>query len=273
MSIFQARQKRIEEIPITNEEIGEKIRDLIKEKKISLGTVAELIGITRPTLNKVLYGDFNTVSFGIIKDILDYLEIDFSIFMGLPSHKEYAKMINEQEKREKQIESMVEDFSKLTERYKILLRNKTNATADITAEYTTDFMLCKLQTTYTIDYINQGGLYPMHTPIEESTGAIYQGLDLMDIDVVVDSYDIHNDNIHIVKGNILFPLVGLSADYSVFEHLNNGGNMEKLEKAYKALRHCMGILGVLDSIEFYILNYLCGYFNSAARYLNKITRD
>lgn len=53
MSIFQEPQKSIEEIPISNEEIGDRIRDLIKKKKKSLGTVAELTGITRPTLNKV----------------------------------------------------------------------------------------------------------------------------------------------------------------------------------------------------------------------------
>jgi len=273
MSIFQSQQKSIEEIPITNEEIGEKIRDLIKKKKKSLGMVAELTGITRPTLNKVLYGDFDTVSFGTIKEILDYLEVDFAIFMGLPSHKEYARMLSEHREQEKQTAAMIEDFSKLMDRYKSLLGRKSNATVNVTAEHTNDFIMHKLQSTYTIDYVNQGGLYPTHTPTGESAGFIHQTLNLIDIDVVIDSYDIHNDNIHIVKDNVLFPLVSHSEDYSVFEHLNNGGNMENLEKTYKALRYCMGILGALDSIEFYILNYLCGYFNSTARYLNELASD
>ena len=271
MSIFQDPQKSIEEIPISNEEIGERIRDLINKKKKTLGVVADFAGISRPTLNKVLYGDFESVSFGIIQTILNYLEADISIFMGLPSYKEYARMIKEHKEREKQTAAMIADINNIMERYKSLLRHKSNATTDFTAEYAKDSIISKLQISYSIDYINQGGLYPQRT--EDSAGFIHQSLNLVDIDVVVDSYDMCNDNIHIVKDNKLFPLIGLSEDYSVFEHINDGGNMDNLEKTYKALRNCMGILGVLDSIEFYILNYLCGYFNSAVRYLNEITSD
>jgi len=271
MSIFQETQKSIEETPISNEEIGAKIRGLIKKKKKSLGRFAELTGTTRPTLDKVLKGNFDGVKFGTIKEILDYVEVDFSIFMGLPSYKEYARMISEHKEREKQAAAMIEDFNKLTMKYKSLLVSKSNATTNFIADYAADSFISKLQVSYSMDYVNQGGIYPMRT--EESAGFIHQSLNLIDIDVVTDIYDICNDNIHIVKGNVLFPLVGLSEDYSIFEHLNNGGNMDNIEKTYRALRPCMGILGALDSIEFYILNYLCGYFNWAARYLNEIAGD
>jgi transcriptional regulator with XRE-family HTH domain len=125
MSIFQEPQKNnekipisIEEIPISNKEIGKRIRDLIDKKRKTLGTVSAVAEISRPTLNKVLYGDFDSVYFGTIKKILDYLEVDFSVFAGLPSYKEYARMISEHTEREKQMEAMIEDFNKVTENIK-----------------------------------------------------------------------------------------------------------------------------------------------------------
>ena len=64
-----------------------RIKELCKEKKITLNKLSTICGITQSTLNNIISGRNNSTTISTIKKICDGLEITIIEFFDTPEYK------------------------------------------------------------------------------------------------------------------------------------------------------------------------------------------
>jgi len=222
---------------IDSKAFGERLKELLKEKKLSHEAFALEINVTRNTITDYCGGKRPPSADNLFL-IAKYFDVSIDYLL------EHTLNIS---------------LSELSNLFNGGLKRKSGISVTMGLMKAVDFISIaslKFERRRTISDPNS--LYPRN----EGGDAVSV---LMDYDYV------EEDNYEVINGNV-YRQIRLDEyrskkterkydrfDISIYDYVNDGGSLAPYAKAYKNERATLGMIGMLKADEFYLLNYVLGY--------------
>jgi len=206
--------------PTTHELFGNRLQELLNERKLTYEVFAEEIYIDKNTIGNYVRGK-TLPKIDIAVMIAKYFDVSTDYLLGhyleVPI-SEVGNLFDGSLKRKCAIKVMVSRNSPI-----------------------------KLQC-LRYQKIDELKLYPKVEDAERP-------LSFMDSTVIQeDNYSIINGNIYNATSKH-----GGEQDISIYDYVSIGKRIKRFADAYRFERHTLGLIGTLSADEFYLLNYILGY--------------